>query len=89
MQYVLKKPYRGITISGEQVDLAEAEVFDTFEGFIAKGDLLICRVGSEVAKQYFSAVDEVTPDTEIAEEQSVASDTLTQLAMTLDSLEVN
>ena len=86
MQYVLKMPYSGITVSGEQVDLAEGESLDSFEGFIVKGDLLICRIDSEFAKQYFSTVDDVT---EIAEEVAVASDTLTQLAYALDSLEVS
>ena len=88
MKYVLKKPYSGIIVSGEQVALAEGEVFDTFEDFIVKGDLLICRIDSEFAKQHFAAVDDVTPDIEIAEEIAVASDTLTQLAMALDNLEV-
>ena len=88
MKYIIKKPYKGIVISGQQVDFAADEVFDSSEDFIVKGDLLVCRIDSDFFKEYFSEEDIVVDsDTSVAEEIAVASDTLTQLAMTLDSLE--
>ena len=44
MKYIIKKPYKGIVISGQQVDFAADEVFDSSEDFIVKGDLLVCRI---------------------------------------------
>ena len=88
MKYIIKKPYKGIVISGQQVDFPADEVFDSSEDFIVKGNLLVCRIDSDFFKEYFSEEDIVVDsDTSVAEEIAVASDTLTQLAMTLDSLE--
>ena len=97
MKYTIKKPYNGTIVSGDQVDFAAGEVFDSSEDFIIKGDMLICRIDSEFFKEYFAEEDIVVDsdtsvvaidsDTSIAEEIAVASDTLTQLSMTMDSLE--
>ena len=88
MKYVIKKSYSGPVVSGEHVDFQAGEEFDTFEDFIVKGDMLVCRIDSDFFKKYFSDdyVD-LDSDTSIAEEISIATDTLTQLAMTMDSLE--
>ena len=44
MKYIIKKPYKGIIVSGQQVDFAVGEVFDSSDDFIVKGDLLVCRI---------------------------------------------
>ena len=97
MKYTIKKHYKGIIISGEQVDFAAGESFDFSDDFIVKDNMLICRIDSEFFKEYFAddyeeldsdtSIADIDSDTSIAEEIAVASDTLTQLSMTLDSLE--
>lgn len=97
MKYLIKKPYKGIILSGDRVDFTAGEVFDFSDDFIVKGNLLICRINSDFFTEYFieedisvdsdTSVATIDSDTSIAEEIAVASDTLTQLAMTMDSLE--
>ena len=83
MQYILKKPYSGVIVSGEHVNFSAGDVFDTFDDFIVKDDLTVCRINSQFFKEYFTdeLADEV-PTYTTAAAVAVASDTLPQLAMT-------
>ena len=78
MKYTIKKPYNGTIVSGDQVDFAAGEVFDSSEDFIIKGDMLVCRIDSEFFKEYFKNASDIGSDTGIAEEITIASDILAQ-----------
>ena len=58
MNYIVFRPYNGMTLSGQVLDLQVGEEFETVGDFIARNNAAICRIGSMVANQYFANNDD-------------------------------
>ena len=58
MKFIVFRDYKGITVSGDFVDLPVGSEFDTIGFFVAKDNAAICRLGSQVANMYFALNDD-------------------------------
>lgn len=58
MKYICTRDYSGVIGTGDTANLAYGAEFDTIGSFIAYDNKAICRIGSQIAREYFALNDD-------------------------------
>ena len=58
MKYICTRDYSGVIGNGDTANLAYGAEFETIGSFIAHDNKAVCRIGSQVAREYFAINDD-------------------------------
>ena len=58
MKYICTRDYSGVIGNGDTADVAYGAEFDTIGSFIAFENKAVCRIGSQIAREYFAINDD-------------------------------